>query len=194
MKDNMCRKPAPMSTPAEIHFVTKLTVVYLCTRRYSCQPNSCLGIDFMSHFTPDDVDTVYTWGRNINRLNCAKDRFLERYLAPYDITAAQFKVMLLMNQKRASTSAELCRCISLDSGAMSRMLDRLENKNMIMRVRSTADRRQHHLALTEKGQLFCQEIGEIAVKAFNDLLAPLTPVELNEFDRLLKKLAVLADI
>jgi len=148
----------------------------------------------MSHFTLDETDTVYTWGRNINRLNYSKDRCLERYLTPYEITAAQFKVMMLMNQNGATTSAELCRCISLDSGAMSRMLDRLENKNMIMRVRSTADRRQYHLALTEKGQLFCQEIAEIAVKAFNDLLAPLTPTELNEFDRLLKKLVVLADI
>ncbi|XBS68696.1 MarR family transcriptional regulator [Acerihabitans sp. KWT182] len=148
----------------------------------------------MNHFTLDDIDTVYTWGRNINRLNFVKDRFLEKYLAPYEITAAQFKVMLLMTRDGATTSAELCRCISLDSGAMSRMLDRLENKNMIMRVRSTADRRQYQLALTEKGQLFCQEIAEIAVKAFNDLLAPLTPAELNELDRLLSKLVVLADI
>ncbi len=147
----------------------------------------------MSHFTLDDIDKVYTWGRNIHRLNCGKDRLLERYLAPYEITAAQFKVMLLMNRDGATTSAELCRCLSLDGGAMSRMLDRLENKNMIMRVRSTADRRQYHLALTGKGQLFCQEIAAIAVKAFNDLLAPLTPAELNEFDRLLRKLVVIAD-
>jgi DNA-binding MarR family transcriptional regulator len=77
---------------------------------------------------------------------------------------------------------------------MSRMLDRLENKKMIMRVRSTTDRRQFHLALTAQGQEFCQEIAAIAVKTFNDLLAPLAPAELNEFNRLLSKLVVNTDI
>jgi DNA-binding MarR family transcriptional regulator len=148
----------------------------------------------MSHFTLDDIDTVYTWGRKIHRLNCYKDRILDQYLVPFAITAAQFKVMLLMNRDGLTTSAELCRCISLDSGAMSRMLDRLENKKMIMRVRSTTDRRQFHLALTAQGQEFCQEIAAIAVKTFNDLLAPLAPAELNEFNRLLSKLVVNTDI
>ena len=148
----------------------------------------------MSHFTLDNIETVYSWGRNIHRLNMCKDRILEHYLTPYEITAAQFKVMLLMTRNGVTTSAELCRCISLDSGAMSRMLDRLENKKMIERVRSKTDRRQFHLALTAKGQQFCQEIASIAVKAFNELLAPLTPAELNELDRLLNKLLVNAEI
>ncbi|TKI03201.1 MarR family winged helix-turn-helix transcriptional regulator [Martelella alba] len=148
----------------------------------------------MSHFTLDDIETVYRYGRHIHRLNLCKDRLLEHYLTPYEITAAQFKVMLMMKRDGVITSAELCRCISLDSGAMSRMLDRLENKNMIERVRSRTDRRQFHLALTDKGQQFCQEIATIAVKAFNDLLAPLTPAELSEFDRLLEKLVVHAEM
>ncbi|WP_410014136.1 MarR family winged helix-turn-helix transcriptional regulator [Sodalis sp. C49] len=148
----------------------------------------------MDHFSADDIDKVYAWGRQIHRLNLCKDRILERYLEPYEITAAQFKVMLMMNRDGLTTSAELCRCISLDSGAMSRMLDRLQNKKMIMRVRSTTDRRQFHLALTEQGHAFCRQIPQIALKSFNDLLAPLTPSELNEFDRLLKKLAIPAGI
>lgn len=144
----------------------------------------------MDHFSVTDIDKVFAWGRQIHRLNDFKDRILESHLAPYDITAAQFKVMLLMNRDGLTTSAELCRCILLDGGAMSRMLDRLEKKNMITRVRSTTDRRQYHLALTEQGNAFCRRIPGIAVQTFNELLAPLTPTELNELDRLLKKLAV----
>lgn len=148
----------------------------------------------MDHFSGDNIDEVYAWGRQIHRLNLCKDRILDQYLEPYEITAAQFKVMLMMNRDGLTTSAELCRCISLDSGAMSRMLDRLQKKKMIMRVRSTTDRRQFHLALTEQGHAFCQQIPQIALKTFNDLLAPLSPTELNELDRLLKKLAIPAGI
>ncbi|WP_413737704.1 MarR family winged helix-turn-helix transcriptional regulator [Sodalis sp. RH21] len=148
----------------------------------------------MDHFSDDDIETVFKWGRQIHRLNCCKDRILERHLAAYDITAAQFKVMLLMNREGMTTSAELCRCIMLDSGAMSRMLDRLETKDMIKRVRSTTDRRQFHLELTAKGQEFCRQIPLIAKKAFNDLLQPFTPAEFKEFDRMLTKLLIHAGI
>jgi|SRR5471030_2698686 len=144
----------------------------------------------MDHFPGDDIENVFRWGRQIHRLNCCKDRILERHLEPYDITAAQFKVLLLMKREGLTTSAELCRFIVLDSGAMSRMLDRLENKKMIKRVRCTTDRRQFYLELTAQGQEFCRQIPLIAVKAFNDLLQPFTPAEFNEFDRMLTKLLV----
>ncbi|CAJ0994805.1 Multiple antibiotic resistance protein MarR [Sodalis praecaptivus] len=142
----------------------------------------------MKHFAPDQLEEVFQLGRNIHRLNSDKDRLLETWLLPHDITAAQCKVMLLMCREGLETSAELCRRMNLDSGATSRMLDRLENKNLIVRVRCTDDRRQMRLSLTDTGRVFCRQLPSIITHTLNDLMAPLTPAEFKEFARLLNKL------
>lgn len=148
----------------------------------------------MNHFTPDELEAVHRLGRNIHHLNCYKDRILEGYLAPYAITSAQCKVLLLMSRDGINTSAELSRRLVLDSGAMSRMLDRLENKHMIIRVRSTADRRQVQLNLTATGHEFCRQLPLIISHTMNDLIGPLSPEEFEAFNRLLAKLVVPACI
>ncbi|MBT9432745.1 MarR family transcriptional regulator [Candidatus Sodalis endolongispinus] len=142
----------------------------------------------MKHFAPEQLEAVFQLGRNIHRLNSDKDRLLETWLLPHDITAAQCKVMLLMCHEGIATSADLCRRMNLDSGATSRMLDRLENKNMLARVRCTDDRRQMRLSLTDTGRAFCRQLPSIITHTLNDLMAPLTPAEMKEFTRLLNKL------
>ena len=50
------------------------------------------------------------------------------------------------------SASDLCKGISYDAGAMTRMLDRLEGKGLIRRNRSAQDRRLMHLELTEEGR------------------------------------------
>ncbi|RLR17400.1 MarR family transcriptional regulator [Sodalis-like symbiont of Bactericera trigonica] len=98
--------------------------------------------------------------------------------------------MLLMCNEGIATSADLCSQMNLDSSATSRMLDRLENKNMIARVRCTDDRRQMRLSLTDTGSAFCRQLPSIITHTLNDLMAPLSLAEIKEFTRLLNKLVV----
>ena len=48
------------------------------------------------------------------------------------------------------SASDLCKGISYDAGAMTRMLDRLETKGLIRRNRSAQDRRLMYLELTEE--------------------------------------------
>ncbi len=57
-------------------------------------------------------------------------------MEPHGVTAAQFKVLIIIAQFDVDTPAELCRNLSLDSGSMTRMLDRLEQKGLLARQRS----------------------------------------------------------
>lgn len=142
----------------------------------------------MQHYDRDNFPLRYSIGHLLALVNQQKDRLLDKYLAPHDVTAAQFKVLLLQQKDAAlDTPAALCRALSLDSGAMTRMLDRLENKGLLTRVRCDADRRQVRLLLTEQGNAFSQQIMSIAADALNDLTQPLTREEFKELDRLLRK-------
>src|SRR2546429_4236681 len=85
----------------------------------------------------------------------ALDRELEadRRLAPLELSAAQFIIIANLAAAEGPMSAsDLCKGISYDAGAMTRMLDRLESKGLIRRNRSAHDRRLTHLELTEEGR------------------------------------------
>jgi MarR family multiple antibiotic resistance transcriptional regulator len=146
----------------------------------------------MKHFTPDNFNSGLM-GLLIGRTNALKDRLLDTLLVPYGVTASQFKVLIIIAQFAADTPAELCRHLSLDSGSMTRMLDRLEQKELITRTRSDTDRRQVHLALTGEGQALSNRLPQIGAEAMNGLLGALEPAELQCLEQILTKVLVAAD-
>lgn len=147
----------------------------------------------MPHFDRERFSLQHSPGHLIALINQLKDRLLERHLVDHEVTAAQFKIVLLISQERASSSADLVRLLSLDSGAMTRMLDRLEQKGLLTRERSIEDRRQVRLTLTESGKALGVRVPQIAADATNELTGCLSRSELDEFQRLLKKMLMAAD-
>lgn len=144
----------------------------------------------MTHYTPEKFEYIRI-GMLVGRAALLKDRILDSYLVPHGVTAAQFKVLMIILQGH-DTPAELCRHLSLDSGSMTRMLDRLQQKNLITRIRSENDRRQVHLALTEEGRALNALLPTIGAAAMNDFTAALTPEELATLESLLKKMLLAA--
>jgi DNA-binding MarR family transcriptional regulator len=88
----------------------------------------------MKHFTPDNFHNCQL-GLLLGRAAILKDKIIDTHMEPHGITAAQFKVLIIMAQFGVDTPAELCRNLSLDSGSMTRMLDRLEQKGLLGRKR-----------------------------------------------------------
>ena len=100
---------------------------------------------------------------------------------------------LTLNARSAvDTPAELCRHLSLDSGSMTRMLDRLEQKNLLIRQRSEADRRQVRLVLTDDGLALADELPIIGTNAMNQLAGEISPQELQTLEDILKKILLAA--
>jgi DNA-binding MarR family transcriptional regulator len=145
----------------------------------------------MKHFTPENFNSC-TIGLLLGRSNALKDRILDSHLEPDGITAAQFKVLIIVQQFNVDTPAEMCRYLSLDSGSMTRMLDRLEQKDLIKRRRSDGDRRQICLALTEAGRRLADRLPLIGADSMNQLVGVLEPAELADLERILMKVLVAA--
>ncbi|MHC8305205.1 MarR family winged helix-turn-helix transcriptional regulator [Pseudomonas sp. PB3P13] len=143
------------------------------------------------HFTPDDFQNCHL-GLLLGRAALLKDRIIDTHMEPHGITAAQFKVLIIMAQMGVDTPAELCRHLSLDSGSMTRMLDRLEQKGFLDRQRSEADRRQVRLVLTGQGQQLTDRLPEIGADAMNELAGAITAEELKILEHILHKILAAA--
>jgi MarR family transcriptional regulator, multiple antibiotic resistance protein MarR len=90
--------------------------------------------------------------RLINRIRVELVDALDRELAPFDISAPQLFVLSSVANREADSAAGLCKSISYDPGAMTRMIDRLQQKGLVRRVPHPDDRRAMNLELTVAGK------------------------------------------
>src|SRR3954468_22471295 len=90
--------------------------------------------------------------RLVNRVRVELIDAMDRELSRFDITAPQLIVLASVANKEADSAAGLCKSISYDPGAMTRMIDRLEQKGLVRRVPNPDDRRAMNLELTSAGK------------------------------------------
>ncbi len=113
----------------------------------------------------------------------------DKRLAPLELTAAQFIIIANLAAAEAPLSAsDLCKGISYDAGAMTRMLDRLEGKGLIRRHRSAQDRRLMHLELTDEGRASYPRMREISLGVANRFLRGFTKAEARQLEAMLSRM------
>ena len=127
-------------------------------------------------------------GAHIGRARRTIVEAIDKELAPLDISHAQWIVVMLLGDGAASTAAELCKILIYDPGAMTRLLDRLETKGVLRRVRARGDRRTVRLELTADGNKLYPRILEALVQAFNRLLRGFNKSEVQHLEQLLQRM------
>jgi len=122
----------------------------------------------------------------------ALDRELaqDKRLAPLEMSAAQYIIVanLAAGPGEPKSAADLCKVISYDAGAMTRMLDRLEAKGLIRRTRSSEDRRLMNLELTEEGRAAYPRMREISMANANRFLRGFTKAEARQLEGFLNRM------
>lgn len=139
-------------------------------------------------YTQQTVIQGSTLGQLLHFSNTCKDKILDHCAAPYDLTSAQFKILLHITFRNITNPMGLSQTLRIDNGAITRLLDRLELKGFLIRVKSQQDRRQTNIVLTEHGKKVSKKIPEIAANALNQLTDPLTENEVTQLEVILKKM------
>lgn len=118
---------------------------------------------------------------------CSKE-IIRRYkplLDPLDLTYTQYIALMVLWEKEKNSVKELGEALYLDSGTLSPVLKKLENKNYIIRTRSHEDERSVFITLTNKGLALRKEAVVIPTKMGSCI--NLEPQEAAEMNRLLLK-------
>jgi DNA-binding MarR family transcriptional regulator len=77
---------------------------------------------------------------------------------------------------------QLCKDLSYDAGAMTRMLDRLEAKGLIIRRRCPDDRRCVKLELSEAGRTALPKLRACSVRVLNHFLRGFSHAEARQLE------------
>jgi DNA-binding MarR family transcriptional regulator len=113
---------------------------------------------------------------------------IDAELAPLDVSAAQWIVVLLVGENAVSSATALCEKIAYDPGAMTRLLDRLESKGIVRRVRDPEDRRTIQLELTDSGKALYPKIISAMVDVNNSLLRGFSRDEVSQLEGYLRRM------
>lgn len=141
-----------------------------------------------SVYDPKTFDPDKGIGRLLSRVKMEMQEALDRELAPFDITSAQYVMLVKLSSDDIDSAAELCKGVSYDPGAMTRMIDRLERKGLVRRVRRASDRRKVILELTDEGKSVYPKLVAVHVKVLNRFLRNFTKTQAEQLDALLRRM------
>lgn len=94
---------------------------------------------------------------------CAKEvtRRYKPFLSEIDLTYTQYIAMMVLWERKEVNVKELGEYLYLDSGTLTPLLKRLEQKGLISRERSKLDERSLNVRITEEGEALKQKAGSI---------------------------------
>lgn len=133
-------------------------------------------------YQPDE-SAAYLMRRILTLMAAQVDEALEAS----GLTHAQWMPLLKLHMGAPATVAEIARECQMDAGAMTRLLDRLEAKGLLSRVRSSEDRRVVNLELTKEGREAARHIPAVLCKVQNAFLQGFTVQEWQQLRGLLQR-------
>lgn len=94
---------------------------------------------------------------------CAREtiKLYKPFLDKLNLTYTQYITMLVLWEAGSTTVKELGNRLYLDSGTLTPLLKKLEEKGLVTRRRSTADERNLIVTITPQGEAMKQEAAHI---------------------------------
>ena len=94
----------------------------------------------------------------IHRMANAIDRKTSRLLQPYQLTLGQFAVLEALYHKGDMAVGQVQEKILSSSGTIPLIIQNLETRGLLVRLKDEADRRRCILQLTEPGRALIEEV------------------------------------
>ena len=123
-------------------------------------------------------------------------------LSTHDLTFAQWLPLFKISKCQAMTGqaaatvatvAVMARELETDAASMTRTLDRLEAKGLVLRERSTTDRRVVHVVLTPEGEAVAAKVPPVLAEVLNNHLRGFTRDEWQQLLSMLRRMLANGD-
>ena len=118
----------------------------------------------------NQIDQVLTSLRRVIR---AIDLHSKQLVKTASVTGPQLRLLQMIRREGDATASELSEAMSLSQATVTSILDRLEDRGLLERIRSQTDKRKIHPRLTEAGE-----------HLLNQAPTPLQDSFVRKFDRL----------
>lgn len=109
------------------------------------------------------------------------------------LTSPQLLIMQEIDKVSGVNSSQVAKSVTLSAATVTNILDRLENKNLISRVRNTQDKRKVGLYLTENGKTLLLNAPQPLQDHFIENYTNLAQWEQSQLLSSMERIAVMMD-
>ena len=95
----------------------------------------------------------------------------------FDLNYTQFRVMRALSQSKSLGATELARAVEHDGGALTRVLDRLQDKGYVARRPNAKDRRAIEVYMTDEGLDIWDSMQDCVKQVNSEVLDTLSDAE-----------------
>jgi len=106
----------------------------------------------------------------------------------YGLTGTQWSALMMLLSGKCDTCAALARDLAHDKGAMTRLIDQLDERGLVVRERISDDRRQVRVSLTEAGHDIAQRSRAAVIARWNEWLGDWSRKDVDTLVTLLRRL------
>lgn len=124
----------------------------------------------------------------VNRVASAMKLSLEQKLSAHGVTSKQFALLTVLLKDEPHAPSDLSQRFDVELSAVSRLVDRLVDKQLVTRRVNAADRRAQHLVLSAKGRALARELGPLARQVLTQFHAGFSQKELATLHGYLRRL------
>lgn len=140
-----------------------------------------------SYYTVDSLEPGKSVGFLIKRCGGLMSQLAERRFAAEHVSFMQWVVLANLARFEHLTATALSAETCHDMGALTRIVDDLEEAGFVRRDRSERDRRVVEITLTPEGRRHLQGGKRLVVELLNSLLAPFSRQEIETLIELLQR-------
>lgn len=108
---------------------------------------------------------------------------------PLDLRPVEYSLLLMLQANAHVTPTQLARSLVLTAPKLTILLDRLQDRGLVSRVKSATDGRSQHVLLTDAGAALARRGSEASLLIEMSLQDVLTPGERGILMELLQKVA-----
>lgn len=109
-----------------------------------------------------------------------------RKLAARDVTVAEWAVMRVLYGREPTSPSRLADDMALTRGAISKLADRLINKELVAKEQNPNDGRAHKLKLTKAGMRLVPELAALADQNETECFGQMSDHDRQALERILK--------
>jgi DNA-binding MarR family transcriptional regulator len=129
-------------------------------------------------------------GYQVTQANVSCRKVFTRHIGePYKLSPVEFTILMLVAHNRDATQKQLSQALAVSAPNVTALIDRMNERDLLKRVRNETDRRSQHVRLTRKGATLVREVREVSLTMERDLLRYLSEAERAMLIELLQKVA-----
>ncbi len=121
-------------------------------------------------------------------------RTLEVALKPHDLTPGQWNLLNQLDRAGALSQKALAERTRKEQATITRYLDTLERKGLVVRSRDEHDRRAHVITLTDQARTLLKQVESVAEDAADRLIDNISQEEIDTFLDVLDRLKANASV